>query len=94
MSLLKRSVLRAAGLIDDKPPDKPSSCPDRSAESSVAANCAEDRADAGPRGGAGEGTLLGWGHVGTGDDRQSKNGDEQNLFHGIPFLASRDSSAR
>jgi len=84
ISLVECSVLRAPGLVDEKPAEQAGSRPDPGAQSGIAPDRANDRAAAGADGRAGERALLGRGHVGAGDDRQSKSSDYQKLFHEIP----------
>ena len=81
---MERSVLRAPGLVDKQSAEQAGSRPDPGAQPRVAPDCAYYRAAAGADGHAGERALLRRGHVGAGDDRQSKSSDYQKLFHEIP----------
>ncbi len=84
VSLLEGSVLRAPGLVDKQAASQAGSRTDSGAEPGVSADGADNRTYSGPGRGAGERALLGRGHVGTGDDRQSETSDYQKLFHEIP----------
>jgi hypothetical protein len=76
--------LRAPGLVDKQAAGQAGSRTDSGAQPGVPANGADNRTHSGPSGGAGERALLGRGHVGACDDRQSESSDYQKLFHEIP----------
>jgi hypothetical protein len=83
-TLLEGGILSLSGPIDKKPADKPRTRPGGRAEPSVPTNRAGDGADPGARSGAGQRALLGRGHIGASDERQSDSREQQQLFHGVP----------
>jgi hypothetical protein len=74
-TLLEGPVLGLSGLIEEKPAEQAGARPSGGSKSGIPANGTCDGADAGARSGAGQRALLGWGHVGTGGDRQSDGRD-------------------
>jgi hypothetical protein len=84
VSLLEGSVLRAPGLVDKQTAGQAGSRTDSGAEPGVPADGADNRTNSRASRGTGERALLGRGHVGAGNDRQSESSDYQKLFHEIP----------
>jgi hypothetical protein len=74
---------RQAASPNEQAADQAGSRSGSSAEPGIPADSSKYRANPGTGGRAGNRALLGWGHVGAGDDRQSKGSKYQNLFHEI-----------
>jgi len=76
-TLLEGPLLGLPGLIEEKPAKQAGARPGGGSESGIPANRPRYGPNAGTRRGAGQRALLGWGHVGTGGDRQSDGRDHQ-----------------
>jgi hypothetical protein len=81
---LEGCILGASRLIDQQPSEEAGAGSDPGAEPGVAADRAKDGTDTGTCGGAGQRSLLGWGHVGARNDRQPQNAEPKQLSHSIP----------
>jgi hypothetical protein len=75
--LLEGCILSLPGPINQKPAEQPRARPGGGPETSVPADRANYRAAAGADSRAGQRALLGWGHIGTSDDRQSDGREQQ-----------------
>jgi hypothetical protein len=75
-SLLEGGVLVLPRAIDEKPANQPNSRSRDRTKPGIPADSAKNSADTGACRSAGQGALLGWGHIGAGRERRS-DGHEQ-----------------
>ena len=84
ISLLEGCVLGASRLIDKQPADEASAGTDPRTEPGIAADSAKNGAHPGAGGRAGQRALLGWSHVGAGNDRHGNRSNQKEPSHPIP----------
>jgi hypothetical protein len=76
-SLLEGSVLLLPRAINEKPANQPGSRSGNRTEPGIPADRAKNGADTGTRRSAGQGALLGWGHIGAGREQHGDGHEQQ-----------------